>query len=505
MVSCLNITALFSALASAYICDILGRRMCVRIGAIIYLISSFIQIFTPNLAVLIVGRSIQGIGVGMLSMTVPILQCEIAPSHARGFFVGIEYLCLNGGYALSAWVGYGFFFLMPNELSWRGPYIVQAFLAVVLLVWTFILPETPRWLIKNGFKTEGLGVLADLHGTGDTTDPAIQASYKEISDTINREDILGQASWKQLFQQYPRRAIIGITCQLFAQGNGINGILYFLPGNLSRAGFTISRSLLYSGACALVYCSGTIPALFFVDKWGRRKFLLAGTAGMAAALAVLGGLQYRSSTLPVGPARLTIADGFFAGVCVYLFAFGASWGPIPWLLGAEIFPLRARAKGMALSTTVNWLANFVVAFVTPPIFSAIGGGYYFVILAIVIVSGIVVYFVYPETAHLTLEQLGRAFGEADVEDVENKASPRVTAPGSGPWGESAVTVRADDASFSAKAEPKDGALSKEELADDSRKQDMEVVRERGIAADDDVTEDEAQVELDSVHCVPTSP
>ncbi|KAI0308729.1 hypothetical protein OF83DRAFT_1273603, partial [Amylostereum chailletii] len=122
MVSCLNITALFSALASAYICDILGRRMCVRIGAIIYLISSFIQIFTPNLAVLIVGRSIQGIGVGMLSMTVPILQCEIAPSHARGFFVGIEYLCLNGGYALSAWVGYGFFFLMPNELSWRGPY-----------------------------------------------------------------------------------------------------------------------------------------------------------------------------------------------------------------------------------------------------------------------------------------------------------------------------------------------------------------------------------------------
>src|ERR1700761_8812985 len=108
-VSCLNITALFSALFSAYVCDILGRRMSVRIGAVIYFVSAFLQIFAPSLAVLIIGRSIQGIAVGMLSMTVPILQCEIAPGHARGLFVCIEYLCLNAGFAVSAWVGYGFF------------------------------------------------------------------------------------------------------------------------------------------------------------------------------------------------------------------------------------------------------------------------------------------------------------------------------------------------------------------------------------------------------------
>ena len=323
-VSCLNITALFSSLFSAYVCDVLGRRMSVRIGAVIYFVSAFLQIFAPSLAVLIVGRSIQGIAVGMLSMTVPILQCEIAPGHARGLFVCIEYLCLNAGFAVSAWVGYGFFFAIPSEISWRGPYVVQAVLAAVLFACTIFIPETPRWLIKNGFEIEGLATLADLHGTGDTSDPAIQASYAEIAATLEREKALGEATWSQLFKQYTRRTIIGITCQLFAQFNGINAILYFLPENLGRAGFTIPRALLYSGACALIYCAGTIPTMFLIDRWGRRFFLLLGSGSIAVALAIIGGLQYHTNTLPLGGARVPTADGIFAAVCVYLFIFGAT-------------------------------------------------------------------------------------------------------------------------------------------------------------------------------------
>jgi len=161
--------------------------MSIRIGAIIYFIAAFIQIFAPNLGALIAGRSIQGLGVGMLSMTVPILQCEIAPGHARGLFISIEYLCLNLGYLISAWVGYGFFFALPSEISWRGPYIVQAVLAGILTAWSFILPETPRFLISNGFEEEGLRVLADLHAAGNQEDPAIQKSFAEISAAVKYE------------------------------------------------------------------------------------------------------------------------------------------------------------------------------------------------------------------------------------------------------------------------------------------------------------------------------
>ncbi|KAF9477619.1 hypothetical protein BDN70DRAFT_810383 [Pholiota conissans] len=414
VVACLNLTALLASYLSAYICDIMGRRTSIRIGGILYLVASLIQIFMPNLATLIVGRCIQGLGVGMLSMTVPIYQCEIAPGHGRGLFVAIEYLCLNAGYALSAWVGYGFFFAMPREISWRGPYIVQAALAVILIIWTFILPESPRWLIKNGFASQGLQTLADLHAGGDAEDPTAVASFSAIEGAIILEDVMGIASWGQLFTQYTRRTAVGITCQLFAQFNGINAILYFLPENLTRAGFDIGQSLLYAGACAIVYCAGTIPTMLCVDRWGRRKFLLTGSAGLVCALALIGGLQFHAESLPLGPGRIGSADGIFAGVCIYLFIFGATWGPIPWLLGAEVFPLRARAKGMALSTSVNWISNFIIAFITPPLFATLGAGYYFLLLGFTVISGIVVYFVYPETAGKTLEELGEVFGDGEV-------------------------------------------------------------------------------------------
>ncbi|KAH0840104.1 general substrate transporter [Lanmaoa asiatica] len=401
-VSCLNITAFFASFLAAYICDIMGRRMSVRLGAIMYLIAAFIQIFAPNLGTLIAGRSIQGIGVGILSMTVPVLQCEIAPGHARGLFVCIEYICLNLGYAVSAWVGYGFFFAMPSEISWRGPYVVQAALAAILVAWTFILPETPRWLIFTRAATQG--ILTSLRRTSKS--PAV----------VDFERKMGQATWRQIFCQYTRRSIVGITCQMFAQLNGINAILYFLPSNLTRAGFSISRSLLYAGACALVYCSGTIPAMFLIDKWGRRTILLIGSVVLAASLSIVGGLQYHSNSLPDGPSRIPVADGLFFGVCFYLFFFGATWGPGPWLLGAEIFPLRARAKGMSLSTGTNWLFNFIIAFITPPLFEVMNAGYYFLLVGFCIISFIVVWFIYPETAHKTLEELGEVFGDRVTED-----------------------------------------------------------------------------------------
>ena len=114
-----------------------------------------------------------------------------------------------------------------------------------------------------------------------------------------------------------------------------------------------------------------------------------------------------------------------------------SWGPGPWLLGAEIFPMRARAKGMALSNMSNWVCNFIIAFITPPLFSAIHGGYYFILVASCIISGIVVFFVYPETAHKTLEELNAVFkdkvpaGETDFDIVARAQSARSVATGNG--------------------------------------------------------------------------
>jgi MFS family permease len=195
-VACLQASAAVGALIAGRLGDIIGRKKCVRIGGFIYFFSAFIQIFAPDFATFIAGRTIQGLGVGFLSMTVPIIQTEIAAPHRRGLMVGIEYTFLIAGYMLSCWVDYGFNFLLPSHISWQGPFIVQIILSLILLAMSFFLPETPRWLAKNGFMQESLQTVADLHSGGDTEAEHVQQVFLEIQEAVIYETNLGKSTWK---------------------------------------------------------------------------------------------------------------------------------------------------------------------------------------------------------------------------------------------------------------------------------------------------------------------
>lgn len=194
-VACLQLTAALGALIAGRLGDIIGRKKCVRIGAFIYFFSAFIQMFAPGFACFVAGRTIQGLGVGFLSMTVPIIQTEIAAAHRRGLMVGIEYTCLIAGYMLSCWVDYGFNFLLPSEMSWKGPFIIQIALSFILFSMSFYLPETPRWLAKNGYMQECLQTVADLHANGDTSAEHVQQVFVEIQEAVIFETNLGKSSW----------------------------------------------------------------------------------------------------------------------------------------------------------------------------------------------------------------------------------------------------------------------------------------------------------------------
>jgi len=195
-VSCLQLSAAVGALMAGRLGDIIGRKKCVRIGGFIYFFSAFIQIFAPGFATFVAGRTVQGLGVGFLSMTVPIIQTEIAAPHRRGLMVGIEYTCLIAGYMLSCWVDYGFNFLLPGKISWQGPFIIQTVLSFILLVMSFFLPETPRWLAANGFTQESLQTVADLHSNGDTEAEHVQQVFLEIQEAVIYEATQGKSSWK---------------------------------------------------------------------------------------------------------------------------------------------------------------------------------------------------------------------------------------------------------------------------------------------------------------------
>lgn len=384
-----------------------------RIGAFIYFVAAFIQAFAPNLGCFIAGRTFQGIGVGFLSMTVPIIQTEIAGMHKRGMMVGIEFTFNIVGYAISCWVDYGFFFMLPSDLSWQGPYFVQAAMAFLLCGLSVFVPETPRWLAANGFSKEALQTVANLHGNRDVHDQKVLLMYTEISEAVAYESKLGPASWTDMFTTYRRRTFQAMTGQMFAQLNGINVISFYLASSLAAAGFSTEKSLLYTGYNSIVYIFATIPTWWLADRWGRKPILMSGSIAMIVSLSMVC-MFTEISSLSIA----TKANGMFAFVVIYNAIFGYSWGPVPWLLPAEVFPLRARAKGMSLATVANWSFNFAIGMSTPSAFARLHGYYYLLIAGFCFISLIMVKVLYVETSGCTLEEIARQFGDRAFEDEE---------------------------------------------------------------------------------------
>ncbi|KAJ5049978.1 hypothetical protein NUH16_008503 [Penicillium rubens] len=378
-VACLQAAAAVGALVAGRLGDMIGRKKCVRVGAFIYFFSSFIQMFAPGFATFIVGRTIQGLGVGFLSMTVPIIQTEIASAHRRGLM---------------------------------GPFIIQIVLSFFLVGMSFFLPETPRWLALNGFVDESLQTIADLHSNGNTQAEHVQRTFLEIQEAVIYENNLGKSGWKEMFTRYRKRTIVGITVQMFAQINGINIISFYLPSTLAAAGYDNRKSLLFTAANALPYTAATIVTWWLADRWGRKPLLILGGLSMAVLLAIV--CVFTEINVDIQ----TKANGQYAFVMLYNIMYGFTWGPMPWLLPAEIFPLRGRSKGMALATTSNWVFNFIIGMVSPDAFAGIHGYFYLVIGGFCLSSAILVHFYYVETAHHTLEEIAVAFGDKAFADSD---------------------------------------------------------------------------------------
>jgi MFS family permease len=216
-----------------------------------------------------------------------------------------------------------------------------------------------------------------------------------------------------MFTRYRKRTIVGVTAQMFAQLNGINIISFYLPSSLAAAGFSERKSLLYTAANALPYTAATTVAWWLADRWGRRPLLILGGFSMAIALSIV--CVFTEAHLGIS----TKANGTYAFVMVYNIIYGFTWGPMPWLLPAEVFPLRARSKGMALATCSNWIFNFIIGMSSPDAFAGIGGYYYLIIAGFCLFSAGLAYFYYVETANHTLEEIAVAFGDkAFVDDDE---------------------------------------------------------------------------------------
>lgn len=415
VISILEIGAMVASLLVSKVLDEIGRKRTILIGTAVFIVGGTLQSFAPNLWVFGVGRVFSGFGVGFLSTMVPLYQCEISPVEERGKLVCGEFTGNIAGYCLSVWVDYFSYFLQDigdartepmsfwAQVSWRLPLFVQVVLAAVLLVGGFFIVESPRWLLDVDQDVRGFHVLCLLY-SDDPDGNKAQNEFFLIKNSILEERRTTpklERTWKHLFKNYRLRVFIACSALAYAQFNGINIISYYAPMVFEQAGFNDSKALLMTGINGLVYLASTIPPWFLVDRWGRKPILISGGISMAACLAAIAAVMY----LDVAATPLLVA----LLVIVYNASFGYSWGPIGFLIPPEVYPLAVRSKGVSLSTASNWFANYVVGQLTPILQEGIGWAMYLIPATSCVLSVLTVYWIYPETMGVELEDIDKLF------------------------------------------------------------------------------------------------
>ncbi|KAH8120441.1 general substrate transporter, partial [Phellopilus nigrolimitatus] len=400
MVAVLEIGAFLTSIAAGRIGDIIGRRITLFCGAVLFVVGGAVQTFTTGYEVMVLGRVLSGFGVGLLSTIVPIYQSEVSPPSHRGALACMEFTGNIFGYACSVWIDYFCSFISSN-LSWRVPLFIQCVIGAILAAGSLFIPESPRWLIDTGRDDEGMRVIADLHG-GYLEDHEAVAEFREIKDKVMADRHSGEKrTYKHMWKRYKRRVLLAMSALAFSQ------LVWWTYYELffTEAGWIGRDAILMTGINAIIYLLSTIPTWYLVDRWGRRAILLSGAVVMAIALTATGWWMWID--VPQTPQAVVVS------VIIFNAAFGYSWGPIPWLYASEILPLTIRAKGVSLSTATNWAFNYVVGELTPVLQETIAWRLYPMHGGFCIAS---FFLGYPETKGVPLEEMDAVFGEEGGKD-----------------------------------------------------------------------------------------
>ncbi|KAJ5999596.1 hypothetical protein N7481_000005 [Penicillium waksmanii] len=435
----LELGAWVGVLINGILADRLGRKLATVSGVVVFLLGVIVQACATGPSYIFGGRFVTGMGVGTLSMIVPLYNAELAPAELRGSLVSLQQLAITFGIMVSYWIGYGTNYIGgtgagQSKAAWLVPICIQILPALGLGIGIMFMPPSPRWLMTEGREEESLAVISQIRRLP-TDHDLVQFEYLEVKAQHRFEIETSKARFPQYhepgfmnqiklgYHQYLslltnrslfKRVVVAVFIMVFQQWTGVNAILYYAAFIFKDLGLTgNTTSLLASGVGGILMFLATIPAVLYIDQFGRKPVLIAGAVGMGICHIIVAGLMGTyAKEWAVGRSG---AAGWAAVVFVWLYEvnFGYSWGPGAWVVVAEVFPLGVRAKGISIGASSNWLNNFAIGQATPEMVAAMGYGTF-------IFFGLICFIGALFTKNLTLEEMDEVFGDEAGNAIEDR-------------------------------------------------------------------------------------
>ncbi|KAF8814578.1 hypothetical protein BYT27DRAFT_7129908 [Phlegmacium glaucopus] len=410
IVSLLSIGTLAGALLGAPIADRIGRRYAMVSECCIFAIGVIVQLTTSTVwQQFAVGRLISGLAVGALSAAVPMYQAETAPRQIRGTLTATYQLFITFGILVAYCIGIGTRGL-PGAQSWRTLVGIGLIWPVMLSVGILFMPESPRWLAAHGRLKEAERSIARAHGIKEQDESGnkfVQVTVDEIAHQIEVESRLA-SGWISCFKPANKtlyRTLLAMSLQSFQQLTGANYFFYYGATIFQSVG--IQDSFVTQIILGTVNFVCTFGGLYVMERFGRRLPLIVGGIWQSMWLFVFAA----AGTAKDPTSNPGIGNLMIVSACMFILGYAMTWAPGVWILIGETFPTRTRAKQGALATSANWLWNFLLAFFTPFIVSAIHFKYGFIFAACNLAGAVVVYFFLYESSDLSLESVDDMYND----------------------------------------------------------------------------------------------
>ena len=391
-----GVGATVGALINSYVAEKLGRRPCLSISAVVFIIGASIQTYAPLMWVMWLGRVFSGMGIGMLSMCAPVYIAECSPEHVRGKLGTLWQIAITVGIVIASAANLG---LKEWDEGWRLSYGGNIVFAIIMLICLAFMPESPRWLAAHGTETQLKEAL-----TRTRFEDEVEEEMAKLQAEVEEEKKLGDAPWSEVFSTKNRmsyRVLLGFLLFAFQQLSGINAVMFYAPDILDTF-FTEDQAIAGTFVLNIINFLATFITVFTVEKFGRTKLFVVGGSLMCPCLIVCGIFSSLDQSMGVGWAVLVFS-------ALYIVSFAFSWGPLCWISCSEMFPYRTRGKATGITTMSHWLFTTIVGGIFPVASTASLSGCFFFFAGSVFLGTLMVYFFQVETAGMTSLEIDKAY------------------------------------------------------------------------------------------------